>query len=278
MWSWESDAFGISAPLQDPDGNGVPTVINLRFPGQYYDAESGLHYNGHRYYDPKMGRYISSDPVGLSGGINTYAYGESNPVNNLDLDGLRVRGTGTYRGPFSRTQPRVGDPLGIYPRLGTPYVRPTITPQIPFEQLHRAARSNVNGVNAYRPLALSLQDSLEGFARDQNANTYGDVAEFYPPSSLWQIPVMNEIYNRNVPLRVNLTGLRRPAGGGPREAALQSAQRGALLNPGFRNPYGSNYVGWTDWELTQIQRARPDGYNVLYFENGNSVPNPFEPF
>ena len=43
VWSWESDPFGTTAPLQDPDGNGVPTVINLRFPGQYYDAESGLH-------------------------------------------------------------------------------------------------------------------------------------------------------------------------------------------------------------------------------------------
>ena len=90
VWSWESDAFGMAAPLQDPDGNGVPTVINLRFPGQYYDAESGLHYNGNRYYDPKMGRYISSDPIGLSGGMNTYAYAKSNPLSYIDPQGLAV--------------------------------------------------------------------------------------------------------------------------------------------------------------------------------------------
>ena len=88
VWRWESDPFGTTAPLQDPDGNGVPTVINLRFPGQYYDAESGLHYNGHRYYDPKMGRYISSDPIGLSGGMNTYAYVGNNPLNYFDTNGL----------------------------------------------------------------------------------------------------------------------------------------------------------------------------------------------
>ena len=92
VWSWESDAFGMAAPLQDPDGNGVQTVINLRFPGQYYDAESGLHYNGQRYYDPKMGRYISSDPIGLSGGMNTYAYSGNDPVNGVDFDGLTPTG------------------------------------------------------------------------------------------------------------------------------------------------------------------------------------------
>uniref|UniRef100_UPI000527B373 RHS repeat-associated core domain-containing protein n=1 Tax=Thiolinea disciformis TaxID=125614 RepID=UPI000527B373 len=60
----------------------------LRFPGQYYDAESGLHYNGQRYYDPKLGRYISSDPIGLRGGMNTYAYVGNDPVNRFDIWGL----------------------------------------------------------------------------------------------------------------------------------------------------------------------------------------------
>ena len=68
VWRWDSDAFGSTAPNEDPDGDGIKTTINLRFPGQYFDAESGLHYNWHRYYDPQVGRYTQPDPIGVEGG------------------------------------------------------------------------------------------------------------------------------------------------------------------------------------------------------------------
>ncbi|MCI5208117.1 MAG: hypothetical protein D3910_04870 [Candidatus Electrothrix sp. ATG2] len=61
---------------------------NLRFPGQYYDAETGLHYNWNRYYDPETGRYIAADPIGLDGGMNLYRYANADPVNWYDPDGL----------------------------------------------------------------------------------------------------------------------------------------------------------------------------------------------
>jgi RHS repeat-associated protein len=63
-------------------------VFNQRFPGQYYDEESGLHYNYFRDYDPATGRYVESDPIGLAGGISLYSYGYANPLFYQDPLGL----------------------------------------------------------------------------------------------------------------------------------------------------------------------------------------------
>lgn len=62
----------------------------LRFQGQYFDEESGLHYNRYRYYEPESGRYISADPIGLAGGINLYQYAP-NPLSWIDPLGLSKR-------------------------------------------------------------------------------------------------------------------------------------------------------------------------------------------
>jgi RHS repeat-associated protein len=88
VWSARHDPFGTAAVSEDPDGDGVATTLNLRFPGQYFDAETGLHYNYYRDYSPALGRYLQSDPIGLAGGINTYAYVSGNPVNLVDPLGL----------------------------------------------------------------------------------------------------------------------------------------------------------------------------------------------
>lgn len=90
VWRWEGEAFGNTLANEDADKDGKAFAYNLRFPGQYYDKATGLHYNGFRDYDPAIGRYIQSDPIGLAGGINTFGYVGGNPVDALDPLGLRV--------------------------------------------------------------------------------------------------------------------------------------------------------------------------------------------
>jgi RHS repeat-associated protein len=82
VWSADYMPFGDASVTTADMGN------SFRFPGQYYDAETGLHYNYLRYYDPQTGRYLTPDPIGLDGGINLFSYVENNPVNTTDPKGL----------------------------------------------------------------------------------------------------------------------------------------------------------------------------------------------
>lgn len=88
VWRWDGDAFGEGGLDNDPDNNGVSVFMPLRFPGQMVEEPSGLYYNYYRDYDPQLGRYIQSDPIGLDGGINTYSFVLNNPVIYFDLKGL----------------------------------------------------------------------------------------------------------------------------------------------------------------------------------------------
>ena len=99
-WQWAYSAFGEEKPtiaktrFANPDLNqsfgmtGVSAVtFNLRYPGQYFDQESGLHYNYHRSLDTKVGRYTQTDPIDLRGGWNRFGYAEQNPMSYIDPTG-----------------------------------------------------------------------------------------------------------------------------------------------------------------------------------------------
>jgi RHS repeat-associated protein len=87
-WRWDTDPFGTVAANTNPAGLGT-FIYNLRFQGQYYQAETGLYLNYFRDYDPQTGRYIESDPIGLQGGsFSTYAYANGDPIFFVDPFGL----------------------------------------------------------------------------------------------------------------------------------------------------------------------------------------------
>ncbi|WP_226980429.1 RHS repeat-associated core domain-containing protein [Xanthomonas sp. LMG 12459] len=91
IWRWDlkGEAFGTTAPDQDPDKDGTAFVFNMRFPGQRYDSATGLNQNYFRDYDAVTGRYGQSDLIGLEGGSSTYAYVDGSPLSFMDPFGLR---------------------------------------------------------------------------------------------------------------------------------------------------------------------------------------------
>jgi RHS repeat-associated protein len=82
VWQASTSVFGKASVAL------AKITLNLRLPGQYFDAETATHYNLHRDYDPQTGRYLTSDPIGLDGGFNTYNYVSGNPLGYVDLLGL----------------------------------------------------------------------------------------------------------------------------------------------------------------------------------------------
>ncbi|EDX3117369.1 hypothetical protein B6O77_004585, partial [Salmonella enterica subsp. enterica serovar Mississippi] len=85
VWAGYIRGFGENAA--DISNSGAYFHQPLRLPGQYFDDETGLHYNLFRYYAPECGRFVSQDPIGLNGGINLYAYAP-NPLSWIDPLGL----------------------------------------------------------------------------------------------------------------------------------------------------------------------------------------------
>jgi RHS repeat-associated protein len=156
VWAAQYDPFGKAAVNEDPDGDGSLVTLNVRFPGQYYDQETELHYNYFRYYDPGTGRYLTSDPIGLEGGLNTYAYVGGNPLVWSDSLGLAGSNVGNPRPPNNRSNRN---------RYESPYGKPGTSGLNPTPEL-------IQNRDAQKAL-----DSIANLLDPGSQNT----ASFYPP-------------------------------------------------------------------------------------------------
>lgn len=118
LWQWPYSAFGDEPPqVADKHFAMLPAAegdfeFNLRYPGQYFDKESGLHYNGHRTCDPRTGRYTQADPIGLEGGWNRFVHAGGNPLSFSDSTGLNPMAEGVAGARVGSAFGPVGTVLG----------------------------------------------------------------------------------------------------------------------------------------------------------------------
>ena len=118
IWQASYSPYGATT-IQAPQRAGhAAFTLNLRLPGQYWDAATGLHYNRHRYYDPQSGRYLTPDPLGMPDGPNSYVYVENNPLRYVDPEGLVLF---AFDGTGNAAEPMAGDTISNVRKFWSAY-------------------------------------------------------------------------------------------------------------------------------------------------------------
>jgi RHS repeat-associated protein len=150
----------------DPSGRGTTLEYNLRWPGHYLDPETGLHYNRYRYYDPRLGRYLQSDPIGYEGSpVNLYAYC-ANPLVQVDVLGLDHDNT-TSKSDSSEPDAANGKKEGTAKA-------PAAAPSPPPHHVLAASSGNTRAQRAARArVVLEFYGSRPGLGRDRAKQDMG---------------------------------------------------------------------------------------------------------
>lgn len=193
-------AYGNVAKLE------VAEVDNpLRFQGQYYDAETGLHYNRHRYYNPNTGSYLTPDPIKLAGGLNNYQY-VNNPTGWVDPLGLNAA-LGQCPGSDQKTSQKVdeGEPenpdttrkphqFHTFHKYNMPEDMYKKSDSVHFNRANKDFISRMNGDAAFRKDMLSRNSELKPWLDDPKRNMGSS-----PPGHTWhhnEKPGLLQLVNR----------------------------------------------------------------------------------
>jgi len=161
VWQASYSPFGAATINDDVDGDGQGVSFNLRFPGQYFDVESNLHYNYYRYYSPQIGRYITSDPIGLDGGLNTFGYVKGNPIGFYDPTGTNLK--------LINHIIHVGEaPMSIFGQI------------VPRVVGHPVFQAGVGGAI----VGTIINEGIEKYYFDGKSNIGGEIYEYFYPYDL----------------------------------------------------------------------------------------------
>ncbi|SEK08667.1 RHS repeat-associated core domain-containing protein [Achromobacter sp. NFACC18-2] len=196
VWSAQYRAWGLAKEVISTAAQAAGIRNPIRFQGQYWDRETGLHYNRHRYYDPEIGRFIAKDPIGFAGGLNVYQYAD-NPVEWIDplgLAGYEISAQTAATDTLARgVHINVHGP-GLPPKGGHIELKPNATgTHAEFAPADKAARSmtapqwskacacatryldNANNVDRLAKAARAGADAFPGTTRAIELQKVGDI-------------------------------------------------------------------------------------------------------
>jgi RHS repeat-associated protein len=183
VWKWDqTEPFGDNLPDENPAGLGVLDFA-LRFPGQYSDKETRLAYNVFRDYDVAAGRYMQSDPIGLTSGTNTYAYVDNNPLVEADFFGLWAYGHHVHMTQNAARQscPKLMPGLPI--RVGLVDWQPgSQSPQASYRHGMRNGLSGETPQQAAKATTAFIQSELQKCTPDGLANALHAEQDKFSPS------------------------------------------------------------------------------------------------